>query len=152
MRVSGIVLVGLCSALIACSSNDGASEHAEKSDASAHEGHDMMAMELSDKAVKDKSEATELLIERFGVDACGKADLIGSLRRTHPEDGVSMMRGFKVSVACAEATVAAATKLGFQEDEPGTFTTTAPDGAPEEVKVDVIGDGAAATIEWTSDK
>ena len=114
-----------------------------------HSEH-MMNGPLSDKAVKDKKEAAEMLVARFGVEACGDADLVGSLRRTRPEEGETMMRAFKAPVACAEETITAIKKTGFEEGEAGVFTGTSADGADEEIKIKIIGEGEseAATLEW----
>lgn len=153
MKNAGLCLLGCALALAACSSEVEGDEHAghDMSDMSGEMDHSKhMAGPLSDKAVKDKKEAADMLVARFGVEACAEADLIGSLRRTSPEEGETMMRAFQAPVSCGEETIAAVRKAGFAEGEPGVFTGTSAEGTAEEIKIQMIGEGdeAAATVEW----
>lgn len=152
MKNSGLCAMGFALILAACSAEADEVDHSAmghetgKMDHSEH----MMNGPLSDKAVKDKKEAADLLVARFGVEACDDADLVGSLRRTSPEEGETIMRAYKTPVACAEGTSSAIKQLGFTEGEPGVFSGTSTDGAAEEIKIKMIGEGedAAATVEW----
>ena len=146
MRMGLVSLVGVCAALAACSPDSDTTVKAEKAEASTHAGHHVT--KLSEKAVKDKKEAAELLVGRFDVEACAKADLIGSLSRKDPAEGETIMRAYKVSVPCAEKATAAAKNTGFKENEPGIFAGASPNGTTESLKIQMIGDGAAATVEW----
>lgn len=150
MKKTAILLIGLSTVLAACASEPDTTEKARETNDKSHEGHQMGP--LSDKAIKDKKEAADLLVERFAVEACAKADLIGSLRRTEPDGGGSMMRAYQVPVACAEETIASVKQLGFEEGEPGTFAGASSDGSAEGIKIQVLEDGVSATIEWELDQ
>ena len=149
MKKSGILLAGLVAVLAACAPETESAEPQGSAESDPHAGHDMSKMPLSDKAIKDKKEAAALLVERFDAASCSEADLIGSLRRTSPEEGETIMRGFKVPESCAEEALAAVKQLGFEESAPDTFSGTSANGEPEEVKIVELADGSA-TVEWES--
>lgn len=147
MKKAGFVVLSLAAVLAACAPEADTADTQGSDEDNPHAGHDMSNMPLSEKAIKDKKEAADLLVERFEVASCSEADLIGSLRRTSPEEGETIMRAYKVPGDCAQGTLTAVKEAGFEESEPDTFTSSSGEG--EEIKIVVIEDGSA-TVEWES--
>ena len=149
-----VLMLGLALLVAACAPEAEGDQMAEgmhkAAEGGEHDGHNMGT--LSDKAVKDKKEAAALLMTRFGVLECEKADLIGSLRTTKPDTGETMMRAYQVPVACAEAATAKVKEAGYTDGGDGLFTGTSADGAAEEVTIKVLEDGTSATIEWKAEQ
>lgn len=139
----------LAAALAACSSEPEVDHSAMGHDPDEN-GQSQHSMPLSEKAKKDKKEAAEMLLSRFGVNTCEEADLLASARRTSPEEGETMTRVFKVPSACAQDTVDTLKELGFEELEAGLYTADAADDDAEQVSIVTPEEGGegTTTLEW----
>lgn len=153
MKNTGLLLLGAAMMVAACSSGEtdhsehDATKHAAAGDAEDHSGHQMGP--LSEKAIKDKKEAAELLVKRFGVEACAKADLLGSTRRTSPDDGETIMRAYQVPIDCAREATKIVSGNGYTQDAPNTYAGTSPDGTAETVRIQLDpAEESSAVIEW----
>lgn len=145
------VICGLATALaLAACSSEPEVDHSAMGHDTGEDGQSQHSMPLSDKAKRDKEEAAELLVARFGVSTCEDADLLASARRTSPDDGETMTRVFRVSPECAEGAVDTLKGESFEELEAGLYTADAGDDDAEKVSIVLPEDSVdgTTTLEW----
>lgn len=155
MKRRVIILLGVGAALTACGSESHGDEHAGHGEDHAEHGGSAQSTEhpvmpLSDKAKRDKKEAANLFVKRFGIEDCADADLLGSVRQTSPDTGEMVIRSYQTSESCAKETLAKVKKDGFSEAEADTFVGKSPDGADEKISIQIVEANSAGLIEWES--
>ena len=136
----------LSAVLAACSAEPEAPEAAMTGEGMAHEGHHKM--ELSEREVRDKDEAATMLAERFGVETCGEADMMGRVKRTDAQGTQTVVLGFSATSECADEVQAAVGTLGFTETEPGVYASATTGEVSDRVFIQRGEDGASAVVEW----
>ncbi|MBV7259886.1 hypothetical protein [Erythrobacter crassostreae] len=149
MRNSVIILAGVTVFLAACSAEPGTSEGSPQAEASSsadpHDGHHMGP---SKEAAREKQEFAEALADHFDAQECRSSELIGTMRRTEPDETGLYVRSYQASAVCADELKVAIEARGFSEAEPGRYINEPDGGKTERVVIRMADDGSTAGIEW----